>query len=61
LNVAETVGWVNACLDTDLAKACATKVHTDLQPTSGDANSWEPVPKTICDILKLPEGAVQQE
>jgi hypothetical protein len=30
-------------------------------PTRGDANSWEPAPKPIREILSSPEGVVQDE
>jgi hypothetical protein len=52
-NVARIVGWANICTDLSLVEACAAEAHTDLQPTSTDANSWEPAPKTIRDILKV--------
>ena len=52
-NVARIVGWANTCTDLSLVEACAVEAHTDLQPTSTDANSWEPAPKTIRDILKV--------
>jgi hypothetical protein len=57
-NVAKTVGWANACNDLTLAEACASEVHTDLQPTTNDANFWEPAPKSIRDVLKMHEGIV---
>jgi hypothetical protein len=60
-NVAGTVGWANVCTDLNLIEACAAKVHTDLQPNTADANSWEPTPKTIRDILKMKDGVVRQE
>jgi hypothetical protein len=60
-NIATTVGWANVCNDLMLAEACASEVHTDLQPITNDANSWEPAPKSIRDILKMHEGIVHQE
>jgi hypothetical protein len=60
-NVATIVGWANVCNDLMLAEACASEVHTDLQPTTNDANSWEPAPKSIRDVLKMQEGTVRQE
>jgi hypothetical protein len=60
-NVARIVGWANTCTDLSLVEACAVEAHTDLQPTSTDANSWEPAPKTIRDILKVKDGMVRQE
>jgi hypothetical protein len=60
-NVARIVGWANTCMDLNLVEACAIEAHTDLQPISADANSWEPAPKTIRDILKLKDGTVRQE
>jgi len=60
-NIATTVGWANVCTDLDLVEACAAEVHADLQPKSVDANSWEPAPKTIRDILKMKDGMVRKE
>jgi hypothetical protein len=60
-NVAKTVGWANVCTDLALVEACAAEVHADLQPNTIDANSWEPAPKTIRDILKMKDGPVRQE
>jgi len=60
-NVANTVGWANICTDLALVEACAAKAHTDLQPNTTNANSWEPAPKTIRDILKMKDGLVRQE
>jgi hypothetical protein len=58
---AETVGWANVCTNLSLAEACATEAHPDIQPIAGYANSWEPAPKTIRDILKMADGIVRQE
>jgi hypothetical protein len=44
-----------------LVEACAAEVHTDLQPKTADANSWEPAPKTIREILRMKDGMVRQE
>jgi len=37
------------------------EAHTDLLPTTSDANSWEPVPKSLRDVLKMSDGMVRQE
>jgi hypothetical protein len=34
------------------------EAHPIIMPTTTDALSWEPAPKTICDFLKLPEDPV---
>jgi len=60
-HVAEAVGWANVCTDLNLVEACAVEAHLDIQPVTGDANSWEPVPKTVQDILKMEDGIVRQE
>jgi len=56
---ANVLAWVNTCSDQDLAEACAAEVHPNFMPNSQDAHSWEPAPKTIHDIIKLPEGYVK--
>jgi hypothetical protein len=43
----------------ELATACASEAIPSL-PSSGDALSWEPAPKSIQEILKMPEGTVRQ-
>jgi hypothetical protein len=43
----------------ELAIACASEAIPSL-PSSGDALSWEPAPKSIREILKMPEGTVRQ-
>ncbi len=52
--MAHTVNWPYE--DMKLAEACAVKVHPIVMPASTDVLSWESAPKTICDILKMPEG-----
>jgi len=37
------------------------EAHSTLLPSSTDAKSWEPAPKSIRDITKLPEGFVKNE
>jgi hypothetical protein len=37
------------------------EAHPHLEPITNDTNSWEHAPKTLHDILKLPEEVVQQE
>jgi hypothetical protein len=46
-HVAEAVGWANVCTNLNLVEACAVKAHSDIRPVTGDANSWEPAPKTV--------------
>jgi hypothetical protein len=53
----QTVSWLDK--DTDLAEACSAEAHPFVLPSSSDALSWEPAPKTIRDISKMPEGPVQ--
>jgi hypothetical protein len=60
-NVATIVGWADTCNDLELAEACATEAHADLLPKSNDANSWEPAPKSIRDVLKMTDEVVRQE
>jgi hypothetical protein len=60
-NVASIVGWANACTDLELVEICAAEAHTNLQPNTGDATSWEPAPKNIRDVLKMKDGIVRQE
>jgi hypothetical protein len=61
VNIAKAVAWDNICQDTTLAEACAMEAHSVFIPTSSDANSWEPAPRTIRDIMKLPNGMVKNE
>jgi len=42
-------------------EACTVEVHPTTLPNSQDAYSWEPAPKTIRDIIKMPEGFVKTE
>jgi hypothetical protein len=44
----------------DLAHACAVEA-TPSVPNSNDALSWEPAPKTIRDIVKMPDGTIKEE
>jgi hypothetical protein len=53
-SMAQTVNW--SCEDVELAEASTLEVHPIVLPASTDALSWEPAPKMIHDILKLPEG-----
>jgi hypothetical protein len=57
--VATAVEWANICCDLELVEACASEAHQHLLPSSDDAHSWEPAPRTIRDILKMPEGTVK--
>jgi hypothetical protein len=42
-----------------LVEACAAEAQTAIMPDSQDAYSWEPAPKSIQDILKMPNGVVK--
>jgi hypothetical protein len=55
-SMASTVGWTNLSEDLDLQEACAAEVHAAPMPTLENALSWEPAPKTIRDILNMPDG-----
>jgi len=37
------------------------EMHSTLLPSSTDAQSWEPTPKSIRDIIKLTDGFVKNE
>jgi hypothetical protein len=39
--------------------ACAAEAQPETLPNAQDAYSWEPAPKSIRDILKLPDGPVK--
>jgi hypothetical protein len=60
-NIAKAVAWANSCDDKELAEACAIEAHPMMLPSTSDANSWEPAPRTIRDITKLPNGMVKTE
>ncbi len=53
--------WVGnaSATDLDLAVAFASEAVTAL-PSTNDALLWEPAPRSIRDILKIPEGPVCQ-
>jgi hypothetical protein len=42
-------------------EACLAEAHPNASPNSQDAHSWEPAPKTIHNIIKLPEGHIKSE
>jgi hypothetical protein len=44
----------------DLAHACAIEATPSI-PNSNDALPWEPAPKTIRDIVKMPPGMIKEE
>jgi len=59
--VSTVVGWAICCNELELAEACTVEAHpTPLQPAT-NALSWEPTPKTLLDILRLPHGTVHTE
>lgn len=43
----------------ELLEACVAEAHQQFIPSSDDAHSWEPVPWTLRDILKIPDGVVK--
>ena len=53
--------WADSAndIDFDLVLACASEVITAL-PSNNDALFWEPAPRSIRDILKMPQGPVRQ-
>ncbi len=59
-NVATTVEWATICTDFELLEACATEAHQQFVPSSEDAHSWEPTPRTIRDILNMPDSVVKR-
>jgi uncharacterized protein YdcH (DUF465 family) len=58
-SVASIVSWENLCEDEELQEACAVEVHAGSMPSKSNALSWEPAPKTLRDILKMPDGPVK--
>jgi hypothetical protein len=59
--MAKAVAWSNIEGNGELIEACAMEAHPVLISTNSDANSWEPAPRTIRDIMKLPNGTVKNE
>jgi len=62
-NHTKSYEWESNMVETeqyDLAHACAIEAAPTL-PNSNDVLSWEPAPSSICEIIKLKEGAVKQE
>jgi hypothetical protein len=62
-NIARGYEWENDSIGSncqDLARACAIEAMPAV-PTTTDVVSWEPAPNSIQDILKMPDGTVQQE
>jgi hypothetical protein len=53
------VAWANTCSDQEIVEACAVEAQPAVMPDSQDAYSWEPAPKSIRDILKMPDGVVK--
>jgi hypothetical protein len=62
-HVANLIAWADSCFaqDKDMAEACSAEAHAATLPNAQDAYSWEPAPKTIRDIIKMPEGMVKTE
>jgi len=42
-------------------EACSAETLPTILPNAKDAYSWEPAPKNIRDIIKMPEGVVKTE
>jgi hypothetical protein len=61
VNIAKAVEWANSCEDKALVEACAREAHPIIIPSTLDANSWEPAPRTIRDIIRLPSRIVKSE
>jgi hypothetical protein len=57
---ATTMEWANVCTAVDLLEACAVEAHQHFIPTSEGAHSWERAPRTIRDILNMPDGIVRR-
>jgi len=57
--MANTVSWENLCEDEELQEACAVEAHTLPMPSLSNALSWEPAPKTLREILKMPDGPIK--
>ena len=51
----------NLCSDADLQEACAIEAHPIHLSPSSTFQSWEPAPRTIRDIMKMPEGHMKSE
>jgi hypothetical protein len=58
-SVASTVSWENLCNDIDLQEACAVEAHPAPMPPASNAMSWEPAPKTLREILRMPDGPMK--
>jgi hypothetical protein len=58
-SVATTVCWENLCDDIDLQEVCAVEAHPAEMPSLISALSWEPAPKTLREILKMPNGPIK--
>jgi hypothetical protein len=56
---ASTVYWENLCEDKELQEVCAVEAHATPMPSTQNALSWEPAPKTLREILKMPDGPVK--
>jgi len=57
--MATTVSWENLCEDEELQEACAVEAHTLPMPSLSNTLSWEPAPKTLREILKMPDGPIK--
>jgi hypothetical protein len=47
--------------DMELCLACTSEAILSLPIKGGDVHSWEPAPRTIRDILRMPDGLVKRE
>jgi hypothetical protein len=55
--------WMHHIPDNDLelCLACASEAILSLPIKGSDVHSWEPVPRTIREILRMPDGPVKRE
>jgi hypothetical protein len=58
----EQLEWATAtCSDLELALACAVESSLGLDSKTNYACSWEPAPRTLREILNMPDGPVRRE
>jgi hypothetical protein len=55
------VQWAGTCTDVAFVDAWAPEAHLILSPGTQDAQSREPAPRMIRDILNMPEGPIRRE
>ncbi len=57
-NLSTTVEWAT-CSNLELLEASAAEAHRLFLLSSDDAHTWEPAPRTIRGILKMPDSVVK--